>query len=135
MAVERETSVSALVSGIVGDVQALVRQEIALARTEIRDEVNTAKNAAIAMLVASAVLGVGALLLVVALALVVADLLSWPAWAGFGLVGVVFAVVGGVLFSVAQQRAKQISPVPQQTVETIKENVEWIKERTTSDKA
>lgn len=134
MAVERETSVSALVGGIVGDVQALMRQEIALARTEIRDEVNAAKNTAIAMAIAGVVLGVGGLLLVVALALGVADLLSWPAWAGFCLVGAVFAVVGAGLFAAAQRRAKQLNPVPQQTVETMKENVEWIKERTTSDR-
>ena len=51
MATEREydASVSALLSGIVGDAQDLVRKEIALARQEIREEITAAKDAATAM--------------------------------------------------------------------------------------
>ncbi len=64
----------------------------------------------------------------------IADLFNWPTWAGYALVGVVLAVAGGILFSAAQRQIKTIHPVPEQTVETMKENVEWIKDRTTSDK-
>ena len=85
MATEREydASVSALLSGIVGDAQHLVRQEIALARQEIREEIAAAKEAGTALAIASAVLGVGGLFLLVTLALGLADLFNWPAWAGF----------------------------------------------------
>jgi hypothetical protein len=136
MATEREydASISALLSGIVGDAQDLVRQEIALARQEIREEINAAKNAGTALLIAGAILAVGGLFLLVTLALGLADLLNWPAWAGFGVVGLVFAIVGAIMFSSARQRMKQINPVPERTVETLKENVEWIKDRTTSDR-
>ena len=69
-----------------------------------------------------------------ALSQALADLLNWPTWAGYGLVGLVLAIAGYVLFSSAQKRIKQISPVPEKTVATMKENVEWIKDRTTSDR-
>jgi hypothetical protein len=46
----------------------------------------------------------------------------------------VLAVVGYILLSAAQKRMKQISPIPDKTIETLKENVEWIKDRTTSDR-
>jgi hypothetical protein len=136
MATEREydASVSTLLSGIVGDAQALVRQEIALARQEIREEIDAAKNAVTALAIAGAILAVGALFLLVTLALGLADLLNWPDWAGFGVVGLVFAIAGAVMLSSARQRMKQINPVPERTIETMKENVEWIKDRTTSDK-
>jgi len=136
MATEREydASVSALLSGIVGDAQDLVRKEIALARQEIREEITAAKDAATALSIAGAVLAVGGLFLLVTLALGLADLLNWPAWAGFGIVGVVFGIAGAILLSSARQKMKQINPVPERTIETLKENIEWIKDRTTSDK-
>jgi hypothetical protein len=136
MATEREydASVSALLSGIVGDAQDLVRKEIALARQEIREELTAAKTAATALALAGAVLAVGGLFLLVTLALGLADLLNWPAWAGFGIVGLVFGIAGAILLSSARQKMQQINPVPERTVETMKENIEWIKDRTTSDK-
>jgi hypothetical protein len=131
---EQDVSVAQLISGIVGDAQELVRKEIALARQEIREELSAAKSAGIKLGAAGAVLAVGGLLLVLAIAQGIADLFNWPTWAGYALVGVVLAIAGGILFSAAQRQIKEISPVPEQTVETMKENVEWIKDRTTSDK-
>src|SRR5689334_11167151 len=131
---ERDTSMSTLISGIVGDAQELVRQEIALARQEVREEIATAKDAGIKLPIAGGVLAVGGLLLVLTIAQALADLLNWPSWAGYGLVGLVLAVVGYFLLSSAQKQLKEVKPVPEKTVETMKENVEWIKDRTTSDK-
>jgi len=134
MATNRDSSIGSLVGSIVGDVQDLVRQEIALARQEVREEVNTAKDAGIKFGIAGGVLGVGGLLLILGIAGGLAQLLGLPTWAGYLIVGVVLAIVGYIMLSSAQKQAKQISPVPRKTVETMKENVEWIKDRTTSDK-
>ena len=131
---ERDTSIAQLLGGIVTDAQDLIRQEIALARQEVREELGHAKDAGIKLAIAGAVLAIGGLLLVLTLAQGLADLFNWPAWAGYGLVGAVLAIVGGVLFVSAQKQLKEVKPVPEKTVETIKENVEWIKDRTTSDK-
>ena len=131
---EREPSVASLLSGIIGDAQTLVRQEITLARQEIREEISAAKDAGISLGSAGVVLIIGGLLLVLALAQGLADLLNWPVWAGYGIVGIVLAIVGVILLTSARKRVQAIRPIPEQTVETLKENVAWIKERTTSDK-
>lgn len=131
---EHETSVATLLSGIVADAQDLVRQEIALARQEIREDIGAAKDAGIKLATAGAVLAIGGLFLLVTLSLGVADIFNWPAWAGFGIVGAVLAVVGGILYASAQKSVQAIKPMPEKTIETMKENVEWIKDRTTSDR-
>lgn len=129
-----EPSAASLVGGILADLQTLVREEIALARQETMEELGKIKTAGIALATAGAVLAVGGLLLVLALAGGLADLLNWPAWAGYAIVGVLLAVVGGILIATAQKRIKSIHPIPEKTVETVKENVEWLKERTIARK-
>lgn len=136
MATQRDydPSLATLLSGIIGDAQELVRQEIALTRQEVREEISTAKDAAIALTVAGTILAIGGGFLLITLALALADLLDWPSWGGFGVVGLVAAVVGAVMLIPARQRLQEVHPIPERTVETMKENIEWIKDRTTSDK-
>jgi hypothetical protein len=50
---EHEPSVASLLGGIVGDAQALVRQEIALARQEIREEIGNAKDTGVKLATAT----------------------------------------------------------------------------------
>lgn len=133
-AASTEQPISTILSGIVTDVQELARKEVALAREEIREELTVAKDAAIKLGIAVGVLAVGGLFILIALAFGINALFDWPNWPGFAIVGVIGAIVGYVLFSSAQKSVKQIQPVPQKTVDTMKENVEWIKDRTTSDK-
>ena len=142
MATERELALAArdaasngpsaagLVGGIVGDLQELVRKEIALARQETLEEIGKLKTAGIALAIAGAMLAVGGVLLVLFLAQGLADLTNWPNWAGYVIVGGVLGLVGFVLLSLAQKRFKQIHPIPEKTVETVKENVEWLKQKT-----
>lgn len=115
---EREPSLASLLGGIVGDAQVLVRQEIALARQEVREEISNAKDAGIALAIAGGVLAIGGILLVLTLAQALAYFLHWPVWAGYGVVGIVLAIVGYVMLSSAQKRMKQINPMPEKTVET-----------------
>src|SRR5688572_6234444 len=87
--------VTSLISGIVSDVGDLVRKEIALARQETVEELQKAKTAGIALAISGVVLALGGTLLLLAGAQALADLLDWPAWAGYGTVGLLLALVGG----------------------------------------
>ncbi|HOC19169.1 MAG TPA: phage holin family protein [Vicinamibacterales bacterium] len=131
MAEERDqASFASLLSGAINDVRELFRQEVSLARAEIRQEVTNAKSAAV-KLGAAAVTGLFAtLLLLIALARGLSDLFAMPVWAGFTIVGGVLAIAAGVLVAVAWPNIKSVSPMPERTVRTMKENLEWVKRQT-----
>lgn len=131
MAGEREQeSFGSLLSGAINDIRELFRHEISLARVEIREEMANAKSAAIKVSAAAVALLLGVLFLLTALARGLAVLFDMPIWAGFGIVGGLLAIIGGVLLAVAWPNLRAIGPVPERTVRTLKENVEWVKRQT-----
>jgi hypothetical protein len=122
-----ERSLGELLSAMTSDVSLLVRKELELAKAETKDELRTAGGAAGAMGAAAFVGYLAVLMLSFAAAWGLSEVMA-AGWA-FLIVGVVYAVIGAVLFVQARARAREISPVPQQTVETLKEDVEWARAR------
>jgi hypothetical protein len=122
-----ERSLGELLSAMTSDVSLLVRKELELAKAETKDELRTAGRAAGAMGAAAFVGYLAVLMLSFAAAWGLSEVMA-AGWA-FLIVGVVYAVIGAVLFVQARARAREISPVPQQTVETLKEDVEWARAR------
>jgi hypothetical protein len=112
------------------DVRTLVQQEMALGRAEILQQINKTKRAAIAMSAGIGVAAVGVLFLLLLLVYAIHEPGGLPLWGSFGIVGGVLFVVGCILFFVGKRQASQVSVVPRQTIESIKENVQWIKEQT-----
>jgi len=127
-----DASLTSLVSGIIRDAQELMRQEIKLAKVEFKDELAKTRDAALAFAAGTGVAAVGGLFLL----LMVVHLINWasgdnvPLWGSYGIVGLVLAVLGGVLIYAGRNRAENIHLVPPQTAETMKENVQWIKNQT-----
>jgi Putative Actinobacterial Holin-X, holin superfamily III len=129
-----EPSLAQLLSGIVTDAKELMRQELALAKHEIREDLRKAKAAVLSLGLGIGVAAIGGLLLILMLVHLLQALTGLPLWACYGIVGGLFLIVGGVLLLLAKQTIARIDVVPPQTVETMKENVQWIKERATSDR-
>jgi uncharacterized membrane protein YqjE len=123
-------SMASLVSGIINDAQQLIRQEVALAKRELQQELNKAKVAAVSFGIGIMVTACGAVMLVIMLALLIGWLIG-PGyyWAGFGILGVVLLCVGGIALFLAKNKVQSITMMPQ-TVETMKENAQWIKNQT-----
>jgi hypothetical protein len=129
-----EAGIGGLLRGIINDVGDLIRQEIRFARTEMKSDAQK-------MLRAGAVLafGVGAAGLGVGLvAFMLVHLVHWlslpagtaepgiPLWGCFGIVAAVFLVVGAAMVFAGVKRFENVNPLPEQTAESVKENVEWI---------
>jgi len=126
-----QSSLSSLVGGIVTDAQVLVKQELALAKSEVANELQKAKEAAFSLGLGIGVAALGCILL----AFMFVYLLAWgfpqmPLWGCFGIVGAVMVVAGGALLMAAKNRASTIHVMPEQTIASMKDNVQWIKNRT-----
>jgi uncharacterized membrane protein YqjE len=126
-------SIADLVRGIFGDLRQLMREELQLAKVEIREQAGRAKMAAFALGASLVAIVIGSLFLLIAVAAGVADAFDWPGWAGFLVVGFVLAVVGGVMLATGRRRLSSVHAVPEQTVQTLKENSEWIAKRLSSE--
>jgi hypothetical protein len=123
-------SMTSLLGGIVSDIQTLVRQEIALAKSEMIREWDKAKTAAGSMAAGAAVLAAGGLFLGMTVVCVLREVAGLPWWASFLIVGGALAVLGAVLFYTGRNKAAQVNVIPPQTAETLKENVQWIRNQT-----
>ena len=126
-----EPTLAQLVNGLVSDATLLLRQELALAKYEIYEEAGKTKAAVASLGVGIGIAAVGGLLLIIMVVHLLRALTDWPLWMCYGVVGGVCAIVGVVLLYKGKQQLSQIEMVPQQTVETMKENVRWLKEKAT----
>lgn len=125
---QTQRSFSDVLQDIVGNIQQIVRAEVRLAQVEIKEKANRASKP-LSVLVAGAVLGLyglGFLLLAVVYGLS----LVLPAWAAAVIVGVIMAIIAGGLVASGFTKLKEINPVPEKTVQTMKENAQWAKEQT-----
>jgi uncharacterized membrane protein YqjE len=124
----RERPITEIFRDIVGNVQEMVRSEVRLARVEMREEASKAARAG-AMLAAGAVLAItaGVFLLVC-----IAQLLDMvmPDWAAALIMAIALGIPAAILVSKGRQRLHV--PMPEKTIENVKENVEWMKNQTKS---
>lgn len=126
----QQPSLASLVNGIITDAQDLIRQEMALARREVQEEVEKAKVAVVSFGVGLAVSMLGGLMLCFMIVYLLKLIPDLPLWLCFGIVCGLFLLGGAFLFYAAMAKIRSISLVPRQTVETMKENVRWLKNQT-----
>jgi len=120
-----------LLKQLANETTTLVRQELDLAKAEMREKAGKAGPGfgmwGAAGLTALLALGSLTAFLILALDGVM------PNWLAALIVGLVYAAIAGVLYVTGKQRVEEAgSPVPQKTIETVKEDVEWAKHPTTS---
>ena len=106
----------------------LVRQEMELAKAELTEKGKAAGLGAGmfggAGLVALYAVGALTACAILALAIVV------DAWLAALIVGVVYAAIAGILALTGRKKVEQATPpVPEQAIESTKEDVEWTKQR------
>jgi len=125
---EDTQGLGAIISEITNDLSRLFRQELELAKAEMRQEARKAGKAG-GMFGVAAIAG---LMVVVLLSFALVYALDAIMPAGFAalIVAVLWAIVGAVTFTTGRKQAKSINPVPQQTVETLKEDAQWLRNPT-----
>jgi len=122
-----DRSLGELVGDLSRDMTTLVRKEFELARLEIKEEVAQAGKAG-GMLGGTALAGYMALLMVsFAIAWGLAEIM--PTFFAFLLVGLVYAGAAAFLYTKGKDELAKVRPVPEQTVETLKEDAQWAKQQ------
>jgi hypothetical protein len=123
-----EMSIGQLIGDISDDLSRLFRQEVELAKAEVRQEATKAGKAA-GMLGAAGFAGyMTVLLLSFALVYALSNVMD-AGWAAL-IVAVIWGIAGAVLYANGRRKLRTVSPVPQQTVETLKEDAQWLKNPT-----
>jgi amino acid transporter len=127
---ERQTdnrSLGELFAELANETTTLVRQEIQLAKTEMTQKAATAGKD-VGMIGAGGALAYAGLLAIIA-AVIIGLGQVIPMWLSALIVGLVVVGIGYVLIQRGLSELKRIDPAPRQTLETLKEDKEWVKEQ------
>jgi len=116
-------SVSDVLSEMFGNAQNIIRAEIQLAKTEVRDELRSTRSAGVLFAVGALLGCLGAFFVL----LCVVEALGFlvPPWAAALIVGVSLALVAAITLNVAVRRLRHNPALLPRTVGSLKENVEW----------
>jgi uncharacterized membrane protein YqjE len=129
----RERPVGELLKQLANETATLVRRELDLAKAEMREKAGKA-GPGFGMWGAAGVTALLALGSLTAFLILALDG-AMPNWLAALIVGLVWAAIAGLLYVRGKQRVEDAgSPVPEQTIESVKEDVQWAKHPTTSAK-
>ena len=101
----------------------------------MQSELHKTKEAAMSFAIGAGIAVVGGFLLLFMLVYLLAALTTIPLWGCFGIVGILLLGVGLVLLYRGNHAAEEIDAGLPQTARTLKENAQWLKEQTTSNRA
>jgi len=122
-----EPSLGELFGQLAQDTGSLVRQEVQLAKVEITNKVTTAGRN-VGFIAAGGALALAGFLVLLAAAVAGLGVVI-PVWAAALIVGVVVMGIGYALMMKGMGALHQLDPIPERTVQTMKDNQAWVKEQ------
>ncbi len=125
--VRREPSLGALFGELLHDTQKLLRQEVALAKSEVSQKASVAGSAVTYLAIGGFIAYAGFLAIV--FAIIAALGLIMPVWLSALIVGLVVAIIGYLVLQQGLNNLKANKLVPHQTIQSLKETTEWAKEQ------
>jgi uncharacterized membrane protein YqjE len=122
-----DRSLGELFSELSRQTSTLIRQEVALAKVEMKQK-GTEVGKDVGMMAAGGALAYAGLLALIATVIIIlAEFLPW--WLSALIVSLVVLGIGGMLIQRGMSALKQTSMAPEQTIETLKEDKEWAKKQ------
>jgi len=123
-----DRSVGELIGAVADDFGQLVRQQLELAKVELKEQAVAAGRAGSMLGVAGLAGLMVAVLASFALVFALAEVMP-PGWAALIVAGL-WAIAGAVAYAAGRQRLRAMTPVGQKTVETLKEDMQWLRNPT-----
>jgi|SRR3982751_4880875 len=121
----QERSVGELFSQLANETTTLVRQEVQLAKIELGQKASRVGKGAGLIAAAGAIVHAGVLAVVAAIILLLGEHMSY--WVAALLVGAVLVGAGYWLVQQQLNALKHLDPVPRATVDTLKQDKEFLK--------
>jgi len=126
--VAADRSVTDVLQDILRNVQDILRSEVRLAKAEIRQEATQAAAAALWMTIG--VVGLLSAWMFLLWTAVYALTTVLPLWAATLVIAVAVACAGGTVLTAGLRRFTRMKPMPERTIESLQENLEWMKQPT-----
>lgn len=126
-AVKDERSLGELFTELAHETETLIKQEVALARTELTEKAAAFGTYSAFVAVGGAVAYAGFLAVLAAVVFGLAYFISL--WLSALIVGIVVGIIGGLLSWWAVNRLRNMTYAPRQTIETIEEDAKWLKKQ------
>jgi len=119
-------SVSALLGGIVQDAQKLISQQIELVKQEVKQDIRNLAYAAALISVGAGLCFISLILLCFMGVYLLHEVVGIEQmWLCYLIAGVTFLALGGLLLFLAVHRLTTHNPLPDQSLEGLKENLTW----------
>jgi len=125
-ATEAEAGLGTLMADILNDVQHLLSQQLTLFLREMQQDFANTKKAVFPLVLGMTFILVASMTLSGALAFFLSTAMEVPLWVSFGVVGLTWLVVGLCLVLTGKKRFDSFNPLPDKTVQSVKENVQWL---------
>ncbi len=122
----------AMIADVIKDLQDLLRAEVQLAKTELKEDA-TGIGKAIGMIAAGAFVGLVAFIFLMLALVYLLDKVV-QGWLAAAIVGVGLAVIAAIVALAGKKQLSASNLKPEQTVETLKEDQEWAKQQINSVK-
>ena len=122
-----ERPLGELFSNLVNETTSLVRNEVALAKVEITQKATKVGRNVGALVVGGAIAYAALLAFGAAVIMLLSN--AMPGWVAALIVGLIVAGVAWLLISKAITELKRTELTPQETVESLKEDAQWIKDK------
>jgi hypothetical protein len=124
-----ERTLGAMFAELSRETRTLVQQELQLAKAELTEKASKMGKGA-AFIVGGGLIAYGGLLAIVASLVLILMAIGLPPWAAAFLGGVLVAGIGYLLIRSGRAALKLQELAPQKTIETLKEDAQWLKAQT-----
>ena len=124
-ALSANETLSAIVSGILTDAQKLLRQQVEMLKSEVKEDFRRSKRAAEFGALGIVMLTVGFLGLVSAIAYFFHEYYQFSMWASWAITGGIFLLIGGTLAATSYILLERFNPLPDKTFNALQENLSW----------
>ena len=129
IASEGDRPLTAIARDVMQHLQNILRAEMRLAAAELKEKIQSSRKAGL-WLGAAALLGFLAACCITT-ACIAALAIVLPLWLAALIMGVMLGAGAGGAFLLGRLALEEVDPVPQQTLETLKDNADWVRDRVT----